>query len=126
MGGGVVRATSRRDPMSRVSLAAGGGLLALACVLLAPSGGGAATVQVVTLHNQMWTCSSAQTATVVNVVIDNGEHIDAIHLDAGCTGSIVLDVLTNGGDGMKVHDGAHDLSITGSIVCNGRHALVHQ
>src|SRR3954471_7728281 len=118
-------ARSEERAMSRVSLAAAGGAFALACAL-APAAGSANAPNVVTLHNEAWHCDAPQAATVVNVVIDNGEHIDAIDLDAGCTGSIVLNVLTNGGDGMKIHDGAHDLSVTGSVVCNGRSGTVHQ
>jgi Cysteine-rich secretory protein family len=44
-----------------------------------------------------------------------------IHLEAGCTGSLSFDihVTSGGGDGVKVHAGAHDLTIGPSrIVCD--------
>jgi hypothetical protein len=62
--------------------------------------------------NKTWHCSSAQNHTQVNVVIDSPDvKIDAIHLDSGCTGTIRIRVQTNSGDGVKVHDGAHDLTV---------------
>jgi hypothetical protein len=80
----------------------------------------------VVLRNQTWHCTSPQSATVVNVVIDNKQHIDGAHLDAGCTGSIVVNITTNGADGIKVHGGAHDLTITGSITCIDKKDVLHQ
>lgn len=93
--------------------------------------------------NKTWHCEAAQDHTQVNVRIDSADvKIDAIHLDAGCTGTIRIRVATNSGDGVKVHAGAHDLLVymgkpapagtkpgLGSkvgIVCIGKHGAVHQ
>jgi hypothetical protein len=53
---------------------------------------------------------------------------DAVMLGPGCTGTIgKLSVFTNGGDGVKIADGAHDLTIaSGEITCDGRYGQVHQ
>src|SRR3954454_6126681 len=89
----------------------------LACAVSAPISGAAQTDAPVTLHNQTWKCTSAQTATVVTVLVDNKEHVDGAHLDAGCTGSIIFHITTNGADGVKIHNGAHDLTLSGDITC---------
>src|SRR5690348_6390349 len=111
--------------MLRICLVVGCGVLALATS--APMSGAAQKDSTpVTLHNQTWHCTSAQTATVVTVVVDNKQHIDAAHLDAGCTGSIIVHIVTNGADGIKVHSGAHDLTITGDITCIDKKDILHQ
>jgi hypothetical protein len=51
---------------------------------------------------------------------------DAIHIDDGCTGTLHIAIYTESRDGMKVHDGAHDLIIKGSVQCNGKQGIVHQ
>src|SRR5215470_17084423 len=99
----------------RIPLAVGFGVLVLAAAV--PVSGATSAGAPVVLRNQTWHCNSPQTGTIVNVVIDNKQHIDGAHLDAGCTGSIVVNITTNGADGIKVHSGAHDLAITGSITC---------
>src|SRR5262249_22869589 len=73
-----------------------------------------------------WTCDSPQWGTQVEVRITDGEHIDAAHLDDGCTGRLNIKIYTNGADGIKVHDGAHDLQVTGNITCDGRAGDLHQ
>jgi hypothetical protein len=108
----------------RVPLALCFGVLVLAAAV--PVSGATSTDAPVVVHNQTWHCSSAQAGTVVNVVIDNKQHIDGAHLDAGCTGSIVLNITTNGADGVKIHSGAHDLTITGGITCIDKKDVVHQ
>src|SRR3954468_24285108 len=108
----------------RIPLALGFGVLVMAVVV--PVSGATSKDEPVVLHNQTWHCTSAQAATVVNVVIDNKQHIDGAHLDAGCTGSIVVNITTNGADGIKVHSGAHDLTITGSITCIDKKDILHQ
>jgi hypothetical protein len=108
----------------RIPLALGFGVLVLAAVV--PVSGATSKDAPVVLRNQTWHCTSAQNATPVTVVIDNKQHIDGAHLDAGCTGSIVVDITTNGADGIKIHNGAHDLTITGMITCIDKKDIVHQ
>jgi hypothetical protein len=80
---------------------------------------------VITQTDKRWVCTTPQNGTVVNIAIVNNP-VDAIHLNAGCTGSIVVHIYTTQGDGIKIHQGAHDLQITGDITCNGKSGAVHQ
>ena len=82
-----------------------------------------ATVRV---WNHTWSCSSPQSGTQVEVRITTGLPIDAVHIDAGCSGRLNVRVWTNGADGIKLHTGAHDLQITGNITCGGRYQGRHQ
>jgi hypothetical protein len=50
---------------------------------------------------------------------------DAIHLDAGCTGSIVVHVTSATADGIQIHESVHDLQITGDITCTSKVGSVH-
>ena len=54
--------------------------------------------------------------------------MDAVKLDAGCTGRIgKLTVVTRNADGVKVAEGAHDLMVGGgSIRCLAKIPVVHQ
>src|SRR3954453_17135134 len=99
----------------RIPLALGFGVLVFAVAV--PVSGATSTDAPVVLRNQTWHCTSPQTATPVTIVVENKQHIDGAHLDAGCTGSIVVNITTNGADGIKIHNGAHDLTITGIITC---------
>jgi hypothetical protein len=94
-------------------------------VLGALSGASAASYPHVKLRNQTWHCHSLQRHTQVNVTIVD-KRLDGIHLDAGCTGVIRVNVNTNTEDGIKVHDGVHDLVIWGKITCHGRMTGAHQ
>jgi hypothetical protein len=80
----------------------------------------------VRVWNHTWICDSPQWDTQVEVRITNGQPIDAVHIDDGCTGRLYVRVWTNGADGMKLHTGAHDLLITGNITCDGRYGDKHQ
>jgi hypothetical protein len=74
-----------------------------------------------------WHCKGPMNHQEVFVDIDApGAHEDAIHLDEGCTGSLIVHVTTNSADGMKVHDGAHDLRVKGDITCTAKYGEVHQ
>src|SRR5262249_27708887 len=55
-----------------------------------------------------------------------GQRQDAVHLDAGCTGSLIVHVKTNSADGIKVHNGAHDLNVKGDVTCTAKFGDVHQ
>jgi hypothetical protein len=81
--------------------------------------------QVVNNTDKRWVCTGPQAGTVVNVTILTNP-VDAIHLNAGCTGSIVVHIYTTQADGIKIHQGAHDLQITGDITCAGKTANIHQ
>jgi hypothetical protein len=75
--------------------------------------------------DKQWTCDKPQHGTDVTVTM-NTNQADAIHLDAGCTGSIVVHVTTATADGIKIHQGVHDLQITGDITCTSKLGTVHQ
>jgi hypothetical protein len=77
--------------------------------------------------NSTWHCKSAMDHQEVTVHIDApNAHMDAIHLDEGCTGSLIVHVTTNSADGIKVHNGAHDLNVKGDITCTDKFGIVHQ
>jgi hypothetical protein len=100
-------------------------LLGLAALIVTPSLGAGKPYPKVTLKDKTWHCKGPQNHTQVNVRITN-ENIDAVHLDAGCTGSIRVRIFTMKRDGIKVHAGAHDLEVWGSIRCKGKNGIVHQ
>jgi hypothetical protein len=91
-----------------------------------PAAPDAAPGSVIQVLNRTWHCTGMQRGTIVNVTVNDGSNTDGVMLDQGCTGILVVHVLTNGGDGVKVHDGAHDLQVTGGITCNGRANAKHQ
>jgi hypothetical protein len=107
---------------SRVLIAATCALVATTAITHAAIGDSPVTVN---QTDQMWTCSSKQSGTIVNVNMATADD-DAVHLDAGCTGSIVVHITTATRDGMKIHTGAHDLQITGDITCTSKVGAVHQ
>src|SRR4051794_19217295 len=80
-----------------------------------------------------WTCDSVVNLDSVTVVMDvalgkNGKARDAVYLGPGCTGRIgKVTISTNGGDGIKVAEGATDVAVGGGTVsCAGRYNDVHQ
>lgn len=80
-----------------------------------------------------WTCNQTVALDSVTINMDvpagaNGKARDAFKIDPGCTGTIgTVTISTNGGDGIKVADGVHDLTIgPGTVTCSGRYADVHQ
>jgi hypothetical protein len=81
--------------------------------------------QIINNVDKRWVCTGPQAGTVVNVTILTNP-VDAIHLNAGCTGSIVVHIYTTQADGIKIHQGAHDLQITGDITCDGKSGSIHQ
>ena len=93
-------------------------------------GGGHGSVDV---SNTTWHCRSSVDLAVVRVVL-HGQRQDAVHIDRGCKGTIGrLEIVGNGrglgpgGDGVKVHDGAHDLTILGGFIdCGAKRKGKHQ
>jgi hypothetical protein len=87
----------------------------------------------VSLVNQEWICDSPVDLASVTVRMTPAYRGgrrggDAIHLQSGCTGRIgKLRVVTSIADGVKIADGAHDLTIGGgSIHCLAKLPRVHQ
>jgi hypothetical protein len=84
--------------------------------------------------DKTWYCKGPQKHTQVNVTISQGVRLDAVHLDSGCTGSLRLTIHTGGEDGVKIHNGAHDLQVWGgpprpgvaAIICSAKLAGAHQ
>jgi hypothetical protein len=87
----------------------------------------------VSLIGKTWHCRGPVDLQLVHVVL-RATSGDAVHLDRGCTGTIhSLEIVGNGrslgpgGDGVKIHVGAHDLEILGgSIDCGARSRGKHQ
>jgi hypothetical protein len=86
----------------------------------------------ITLTDQMWVCNGPVDLDSVTVTMTSSfpsrRGGDGVHLEAGCTGRIgTLNVTTSIADGVKVGDGAHDLTIGGgSIHCLAKLPVVHQ
>jgi hypothetical protein len=114
-----------RDGSARIRiLAVAASLIAASLALAQTASSGTRREESVT--NRTWHCTGPQHGTVVNAVEHAVGHIDAIHLDSGCTGALEIHVLTWSADGVKVHDGAHDLVVTGDVECRARLRTVHQ
>ncbi len=78
------------------------------------------------MKNRTWHCRGPVDLDLVRVDMTDTSK-DAVHLDPGCTGTIrQLEIVGNGadlgpgGDGVKVHAGAHDLQILGGEIDCGR------
>lgn len=78
--------------------------------------------------DQTWHCRGPVALSVLRVTM-HGTSADAVHLDAGCTGTIGrIEIVGNGagigpgGDAVKIHRGAHDLRIGGGFIDCGRKA----
>jgi len=104
-------------------------LLALALVPHGAHAGGNQVVQV----DKTWTCTSKVDLDLVKVtmtraVIGNRKLEDAVHLRNGCTGRIGrLEIVQWAADGVKIAQGAHDLTVGGgSIRCLGKAPTLHQ
>ena len=87
----------------------------------------------VVLVDRTWTCSSPVDLDLVKVTITrkaigDRRNKDAVHLRPGCTGRIgKLVVVQWVGDGVKVAEGAHDLTVGGgSIRCLDKAPRLHQ
>jgi hypothetical protein len=90
----------------------------------AASGGG----QDVVLVDQSFHCTGPVNLGLVKVTIHLGANLDAVHLDSGCTGTIGrIEVDQASGDGIKIGQGAHDITIGGGYVrCTDHEPLKHQ
>ena len=80
---------------------------------------------------QCWVCDGPVQLDSVTIVVDTSDQrVDAVKFAAGCTGTIgTLDVVTYSGDGVKVAEGAHDLTVGGgNVFCRAKvaDAAVHQ
>jgi hypothetical protein len=120
--------------------------VALACCLLALAGCGGRSrtsgqasavgarhsgvlAGTIVLRDKTWNCHGPVQLALVRVELpDSGK--DAVHFDAGCTGTIRrLEIPGDGadsgpgGDGVKVHAGAHDIVVLGGTIDCG--AKVH-
>jgi hypothetical protein len=81
--------------------------------------------------DRTWTCRSPVDLDLVKVTITRAathRNKDAVHLRPGCTGRIGrLMIVQWVGDGVKVAEGAHDLTVGGgSIRCLGKAPDLHQ
>ena len=101
--------------------------LGAACILFMPSAHAAGVSGSVSLTDRPWICQGPVNLASVTVVIRTAQ-TDAIHLAAGCTGTIgQVTVIQYHGDGIKVGPGAHDLTIGGgSIRCFAHDVGKHQ
>jgi hypothetical protein len=93
----------------------------------------AARLPSVSLVDEEWVCDSPVDLASVRVTMTpaypGGRHGgDAVHLESGCSGHIgKLTVRTSIADGVKIAEGAHDLTIgSGSIRCLAKIPHVHQ
>jgi hypothetical protein len=105
-------------------------LLVVACaapVAIAGSTDSTPLTGAVSQTDKTWFCLGPVNLSSVTVTIKNAS-TDAVHLAAGCTGTIgKLTVVQYQRDGVKVAPGAHDLTIGGgSIRCFGHDPLQHQ
>jgi len=90
----------------------------------------------IALDNKPWICHGPVDLTSVSVTLDasyggpnrGAGNNDAIHLSSGCTGRIgQIHVVQYQGDGVKVGEGAHDLTVGGGdIQCFARAEKKHQ
>lgn len=87
----------------------------------------------IVLHDRTWNCHSRVNLDLVRVELsDSGK--DAVHLGPGCTGTIErLEIPGNGagrgpgGDGVKVHAGAHNIVVLGGYIdCGQKFHHKHQ
>ncbi|HJQ73409.1 MAG TPA: hypothetical protein VJ814_00885 [Gaiellaceae bacterium] len=107
-------------------------LPALALLVLAGCGGSSRQNRIV-LVDRTWTCTSHVELDLVKVTITRAalgdrRNRDAVHLRPGCSGRIGrLEVAQWYGDGVKVAEGAHDLTVGGgSIRCLAKGPRLHQ
>jgi hypothetical protein len=76
-----------------------------------------------------WICKTQVDLDQVTINVDtNDVREDAVKFAPGCTGTIrSLTITTRSGDGLKIAEGAHDLTIpSGSIRCLDKTDVVHQ
>jgi hypothetical protein len=94
---------------------------------------GAAPPKSVTQVDKTWFCRgpvniATLKVTITRASIGDRRNEDAVHLQPGCTGHIGrIDVTQWAGDGVKVADGVHDLTVDGGRVrCLGKAPTLHQ
>jgi len=84
----------------------------------------------VSLTNETWVCKGPVDLDSVTVTMTAGDRRggDAVHLEDGCTGRIgELTVTQSIADGVKVAEGAHDLTIGGGTIrCLAKLPVLHQ
>jgi hypothetical protein len=82
---------------------------------------------VVSVVDRTWHCTGPVHLSVLRVTM-RASTADAVHLDDGCTGTIAkLEIEGAHGDGVKIHRGAHDLSVGGGFVdCGTKAEHKHQ
>lgn len=106
----------------------------LVVVVLAGCGGGSSQQgRQVVLVDHTWTCTGHVDLDLVRVTmspqsVGRRSQEDAIHLRPGCSGSIgKLEVDQWAGDGVKVAQGVHDLTVDGgSVRCHAKAPRLHQ
>ena len=83
--------------------------------------------------DRTWVCKGpvdldSVTVTITKATYGDRKNEDAIHLQPGCTGRIGRIAVTQwAGDGVKVADGVHDLTIGGGFVhCLAKAPVLHQ
>jgi hypothetical protein len=106
----------------------------LGVAVLAGCGGGSSrhTSEIVRF-NHTWTCTSHVDVDLVRVTmspqsVGDRKNEDAVHLRDGCTGQIGRLVIDQwAGDGVKIAQGVHDLTVDGgSITCHAKAPELHQ
>jgi hypothetical protein len=105
----------------------------LGAVVLAGCGGGSHRSGGTVVLDHTWTCTSHVDLALVQVKISpqtDGPQPreDAVHLRDGCTGRIGKLVVDQwSGDGVKVAQGVHDLTVDGgSVRCHAKAPVAHQ
>jgi hypothetical protein len=95
--------------------------------------GASKQAQQIALVDQTWTCTSHVDLDLVQVTmteksIGDRPREDAVRLRAGCTGRIGKLVVNQwAGDGVKVAQGVHDLTVDGgSVRCHAKAPRLHQ
>jgi hypothetical protein len=100
----------------------------LGAAVLAGCGGASHGTSGTVVLDHTWTCTSHVDLDLVQVKIASGPREDAVHLRDGCTGRIGKLVVDQwSGDGVKVAEGVHDLTVDGGTVrCHAKAPDVHQ
>ncbi len=108
-------------------------ILAVAAVVIGLLAGHSAEGKKVIQVDKTWTCTQKVDLDLVRVKmtpasIGERKNEDAVHLRKGCTGRIGrLEVDQWAGDGVKVAEGVHDLTIEGGhVICHAKAPLLHQ
>lgn len=123
-------------PARRLLLVAGALVLTAVFAGAGPASATGPLTGSITLVDKGWTCTGQVDLTSVSVTITKNfvgplrgqGNIDAVHFHSGCTGTIgKLTIVQYQGDGIKVGQGAHDLTIeSGSVSCFDHAAGKHQ